>query len=414
MDGRFTKSMLKATVWRNHNGTEQELLLSMMISCGICFQHREPRNEEPAVYFAPELLPDRTKLASKIDAALDRNAPHEHVAFHYPLLHPGLIRAIISRLGQQARDAADYWRAGLVLFEAKTRAHAVIESVQPKDAWAGALELRTQGGQAATLLRELGAVVLKEAEHLGLKGEIRSASPGWSATEFHDKQPRADVTPSEVPPSPDYERPRAPGAEWYISYAWGSNTPEIIKADPEAARRHDAVNTLCAEAESRFITIRRDINELGFGDSITAFMKRIGAADRVIVLLSEKYLQSAFCMYELFEIWRHSRGDTENFLGRVRLFSLLEPIEWKITHRHRRAIYWGKERDELRQSIKELGIEALPLSDLKEFQLINEYYQHVAEILAAFSDIVRYTTIEQLVSHCFDDPSPTPQNQSKP
>jgi hypothetical protein len=32
------------------------------------------------------------------------------------------------------------------------------------------------------------------------------------------------------------------------------------------------------------------------GDLISAFMKRIGRADRVIVVLSDKYLRSPYCM----------------------------------------------------------------------------------------------------------------------
>ena len=38
--GRFTRSLLGLLVWQEHSEDEQQLLLGMMQSCGICFQHR--------------------------------------------------------------------------------------------------------------------------------------------------------------------------------------------------------------------------------------------------------------------------------------------------------------------------------------------------------------------------------------
>ena len=49
------------------------------------------------------------------------------------------------------------------------------------------------------------------------------------------------------------------------------------------------------------------------------FMQRIGRGDRVFVVLSERYLCSPYCMFELFEVWRASRAEPEAFLRRVRI-----------------------------------------------------------------------------------------------
>ena len=45
--------------------------------------------------------------------------------------------------------------------------------------------------------------------------------------------------------------------------------------------------------QARGITILRDKTGLGLGESITRFMQKLGAGDRVFVILSEKYLKSA-------------------------------------------------------------------------------------------------------------------------
>jgi internalin A len=47
---------------------EQELFLSMMQSCGVCFVYSEARNKnEDTVYIAPELLPDGRTLPLQLD-----------------------------------------------------------------------------------------------------------------------------------------------------------------------------------------------------------------------------------------------------------------------------------------------------------------------------------------------------------
>jgi internalin A len=46
-------------------------------------------------------------------------------------------------------------------------------------------------------------------------------------------------------------------------------------------------------------------------------MKLIGRADHVIVVLSDKYLRSPYCMTELYGIYQRSLGEKEDFLGRI-------------------------------------------------------------------------------------------------
>ena len=46
-------------------------------------------------------------------------------------------------------------------------------------------------------------------------------------------------------------------------------------------------------------------------------MKRIGLADHVIVVLSDKYLRSPYCMTELYSIYQRSVGEKEDLLRRI-------------------------------------------------------------------------------------------------
>jgi internalin A len=54
------------------------------------------------------------------------------------------------------------------------------------------------------------------------------------------------------------------------------------------------------EKENR--NVIRDKNALHPGDPISTFIKTLGQARLVIVVLSEKYLRSPYCMTELYSI----------------------------------------------------------------------------------------------------------------
>ena len=110
----------------------------------------------------------------------------------------------------------------------------------------------------------------------------------------------------------------------YVSYAW---------ADDSDPRREEKVDELCEDAKSRGLEIVRDKTTLVRGDLISEFMRKIGEGDRVFIFLSDKYLHSPYCMFELFEMWRNSRQNKKEFLRRVRFFTLddtniASPSDW--------------------------------------------------------------------------------------
>jgi hypothetical protein len=85
----------------------------------------------------------------------------------------------------------------------------------------------------------------------------------------------------------------------FISYAWGGEREEYVNEIDIALQRHG-------------LEIIRDKRELEYKGSIKAFMERIGQGDCIIVVISDKYLRSPNCMFELVEI-----ADNKNFEGRV-------------------------------------------------------------------------------------------------
>lgn len=388
--GRFTRAMLELLVWQEHGVEEQKLFLSMMQSCGICFVHRKAGDDTE--YVAPDLLPERSTLAAELAEKWPADAVVETATFEYELLHPGLVRDVISRIGSSAAVNALYWRGGVCVYEAVTRSRGLIEQ-ELSATGRGRIRIQAQGGQAAILLQRLAKEVEAAQDRLGLRPtEVMGASAGHGRN-----HPSIDVPDRDkAKPAMAFIQPPVPEPEWYVSYAWGDGSAE-------GRDREAVVDRLCDEACSRGIRIQRDKTSLSVGDSITKFMQRIAQGDRVFVILSDKYLRSAFCMFELCELWRTSRQEGAAFLERVRMYALPDAQFDTPVARTRIAIHWKQQHAELEALVREHGTDVVGESDFKRLRLMGAFYRDVSEILATMADIVRPRNFKDLARYGLDD-----------
>ena len=104
--------------------------------------------------------------------------------------------------------------------------------------------------------------------------------------------------------------------EYYVSYAWNDDTPGRPRAGSVRG------SALREAAEKKGIKIIRDKTAMRYGDRISKFMSRIAHGDRIFIVLSDKYLKSAYCMHELFDVWRNCREDDAEFIERTRVYVL--------------------------------------------------------------------------------------------
>ena len=232
--------------------------------------------------------------------------------------------------------------------------------------------------------------------------ERRSGHGGLRASRIADRLPRA--APDAEPVAPDgvpATLGAAPAAAvgYFVSYAWGDDS------SPEAREREAIVDRLCAAAETRGVAIVRDKTTLRFGDRITPFIKRIGAGDRVFVILSEKYLHSPFCMFELLEVWRYSRSDEADFRSRVRIYALPDARAGALVERMRFAVHWKSQHDEVAEMIRKHGADILGDQDFARFKRMGQFYRDVPDILATMFDTVQPRSFEELVQYGFADTS---------
>ncbi len=79
----------------------------------------------------------------------------------------------------------------------------------------------------------------------------------------------------------------------YVSYSWGAEDQTKLVEKLEKA------------CQKRGIELKRDKNHIGYGDSIREYMDQLAASGHIILVLSEAYFKSEYCMYELKEIYEN-------------------------------------------------------------------------------------------------------------
>lgn len=232
-----------------------------------------------------------------------------------------------------------------------------------------------QCGDTATLLAQLAGIVEAELSRLGLRVDA----------------PRRPEPPA--PPQFQQEKPAMP--EWFVSYAWGDDKTT------EGQKREQRVNEACEAALAAGKSIQRDKNVLRPGESIERFMKRITAGDRVFVFLSDQYLKSPFCMYELSGVCRKCGHDADEFRQRVHLWTLDDAKIWEPDDRAQYGRHWREKYEKLKPCVADLGNR-----DLLARERMRTFHADVGEILATVADTVQPRQFSDFLQWGCDEPPP--------
>ncbi len=168
----------------------------------------------------------------------------------------------------------------------------------------------------------------------------------------------------------------------YISYArddqgdTGSSREEIVNRIESSLLRHG-------------YDVRRDARNLRYTGLISAFMKEIGTGGCVVAVLSEKYLRSPFCMYELLEVHRN-----QDF--HKRLCPVVLPGA-RLTHIGDRidyVSYWSTQFDDVQKRFRKIK-RAVPASEeLEELRRYRDISQEAGKLLALVANMYQSTCEE--------------------
>lgn len=154
----------------------------------------------------------------------------------------------------------------------------------------------------------------------------------------------------------------------FISYAWMGGSEEMV-------------NQIERSLQERGIRIIRDKRDLGYKGLIGKFMERIGQGNCVIVVISDKYLRSPNCMFELVEI-----AENKNFLDRIFPIVLADADIYKPLKQIQYIKYWEKEISELKESLKELDPTHLE-GIYEQLNLYDRIRDNISRLTSILSDM---------------------------
>jgi internalin A len=131
-------------------------------------------------------------------------------------------------------------------------------------------------------------------------------------------------------------------------------------------------------------------------------MKLIGRADHVIVVLSDKYLRSPYCMTELYGIYQRSLGEKEDFLGRIIPLALEDA---RFSSRRDRLVYaehWKLEFQALNEDIRDENRRLLlGREDFADFKAMQQWYPQISDMLRYMNDVLRPHGFDNIVKDDF-------------
>jgi internalin A len=201
--------------------------------------------------------------------------------------------------------------------------------------------------------------------------------------------------PPQLVPAPA-EAFHKPGREVFISYAHGDDSP----AGLERQRIVDGlVSALRQHPEG--ITVHIDRDEMRPGDLISDFMDRLSAADRIIVVISAKYLQSEYCMYELFKIYLNCRKTAEDFHRRIIPIILPDAgFSGGPAARLKPALYWNQQEQEL-TSLVSGNPQIVGTTMYNKYRLIGEFARNSSDMIEYLNDQLRPRDVDRQMEEGF-------------
>ncbi|MDP2688286.1 MAG: TIR domain-containing protein [Aequorivita sp.] len=139
----------------------------------------------------------------------------------------------------------------------------------------------------------------------------------------------------------------------FISYSW--QTKEIA-------------DKIASDLSMSLITVIKDNQELGYTNSITDFMKRIRTSDYALLLISDFYLKSKNCLYEVLELIKD-----DNYWNKVLPIVLEETKIYSALDRLHYIKFWEEKSNELESALTNVKpINSIELfKELKLFQDIS-------------------------------------------
>ncbi|HEY5704555.1 MAG TPA: TIR domain-containing protein [Terrimicrobiaceae bacterium] len=286
---------------------------------------------------------------------------------------------IVDRV-DRPRDAADSAPSGEMLWRAASRGFVwwVVDNVITRTRDTIILDSR-----------------LHEYESRGILSQGRSREVRHLAASI---EPGALTGPTDVCRLLLGEQIKAPAPETlppkvFISYAWGHTSPNSSEDD---RKRQEVVERMCETLGKAGWQVVRDQTDMQYGDLISAFMKTLGQADLIVVVLSDKYLRSPYCMTELHDLYVNSRQEKGDFLKHIIPLVLDDARIGTWRDRAEHAKHWHAEFQAMEKSYQHLGER-----DFSLYKVMKDWHNHVSDMLAYINDVLTPHGFDEIVKDDF-------------
>ncbi|WP_339901116.1 toll/interleukin-1 receptor domain-containing protein [uncultured Cyclobacterium sp.] len=165
----------------------------------------------------------------------------------------------------------------------------------------------------------------------------------------------------------------------FVSYAWGGESEDVVIKLDEVLQKNN-------------LKLIRDKRDLAYQARISAFMDQIGKGKGIVVVISDKYLKSPYCMFELLEIYKN-----EDFEKRVIPIVLGDAAIYKTESLLSYQEYWIEEKNKLDEKIKENGGDAIAVIG-EEYQLYTRVVDNWGVLMNILKDMNALSLEEHLNS----------------
>lgn len=370
-DGRFMENDIYS-IWDDTEYKGKELdLLALLEKFELCY--RIPETQQ---FIVPTWL--STDKPKEYQWTTNKDLK---IQYHYPAFIPLglLLRLMVNVHDLIERDEQEMaWRRGMVLrYRKKTRA----EIIQTLDNHR--IAIKVQGTEAA----KLRAIIVEKLEGLHKRFEklnvqreipcnceacVKNKTPyfyaepeleslleqgvtqrqcGQSGKLIEIKSLLEGVVSHGMKPMLRMVKPSV-----FISYAWGGESEKMADQVDEAL-------------QAAGLNVTRDKRDVGYKGRIQDFMRQLGRGSAVVVILSDKYLHSENCMFELTEIAKNGK-----FYDRIFPIIMPDANFYKVTERMKLVKHWQDQLAEINATAKELDMD-----NIEEFMPEYKMYKEIQE-----------------------------------
>ncbi|MFS0514113.1 COR domain-containing protein, partial [Nostoc sp. UIC 10607] len=398
--GCFTKDDLE-DIWKSGEYADmRDELLQLMMRFKLCYQIPDRRD----IYIAPQLL-----SIEKADYTWDdRN--NLILRYTYTFMPKGILTRFIVETHPWIEEQKLVWKNGVVLNKDQTRAE-IIENYNQRE-----IKIRVAGNRK----KELMAIITHELEKIHNSYErlqyqtlvpcncetCKNLPTPYSYSldklnkRLNDRRYQIECENSyemvdvrrliddvmfqgikadaefnskvaQLQSELEQERNESltiNSQEIFISYAWGGKSEKFV-------------NKLDETFQAKGIKIIRDKRDLGYKELIQAFMERIGRGKCVIAVISDKYLKSPNCMFELLQIAKNGEFSDHIFPIVLADTQIYDPIA-----RLKYINHWEKQIQELDEAMK--GVSGANLQGIREkIDQYTEIRNSIAELTKRLADM---------------------------